>query len=71
MLEYFAERLGAAIAGLILGMVIAATLFWWVELDAWWTLVAVPVVCCVVCALIGDRAIEWFKSIARFVLDWF
>jgi lysylphosphatidylglycerol synthetase-like protein (DUF2156 family) len=66
MLEFFTERLAALLIGLVLGLIIAIGLLVFADnIDQWWILVVVPVACGVVSALVGDKAVEVFKEIAK------
>ena len=66
MLDLIAQRIAALLIGLILGLIIAISLMWWVtDMDQWWILVVVPLACGIVCGLVGDKALEIFKEIAK------
>jgi hypothetical protein len=63
--EFVAERVASLLIGLVLGLIIAVGLLVFVaDIDLWWILVVVPAACGIVCALVGDRAVEVFKHVA-------
>lgn len=68
MIQFLAQRVGALLIGLVLGLVIAIGMMVFVsDLKFWWILVVIPLACGLVCALVGDRALATFKDLA----SWF
>ncbi len=66
MLQFFAERIAALLVGTVLGLIIAISLLVFVgDIDHWWMLIVLPLLCGFVSAVVGNTAVEVFKEIAK------
>jgi hypothetical protein len=66
MIDLIADRIAAMIVGVALGVIIAiGILVWTYSMDMWWILIGLPMVCGLASMLVGKRAVEVFKEIAK------
>ena len=65
MLDLLVQRIASLLVGGLLGLIIAIGLLVLVEdIDPWWVLLAAPLLCAVIAAIAGDRALAVLKKMA-------
>ncbi len=61
-----ADRLAAAVVGLVLGLMLAVAIMVFIaDIDQWWLFIAVPAACASIAALVGKNFIDALFNLLR------